>query len=446
MLMRCAPLVVAALFATGCPKKLPSPAMQPPPDAWLVVHPSVPALCIPWLGEPDSASLATWHEAVAQLQARQLEPLQQAAEARAGAEGVHPSMRAFDGLLGLLGGDPQGSAVALDGLLAAHKDSPCLLAASATAQEMLGDTEEASKRIVVARSMAPDDPEIALMFAYMAPVDQASVAMEALEAGATEHPDRLGFHIALGVAAITRGDAEGAVTWLEHAVAGGDEKVAPMLLTAYRAAERTDDYLRLAAQMPLPVPSELAGSEQPMADLYEQWGVPEGDELTVTLHTSLGDATCTLFPQVAPITVASFMGLATGSQPWLTPEGLPGEGPLYRDLIFHRTIPDFMVQTGDPEGTGKGGPGYRFPDELSPEVGFDRAGRLAMANSGPNSNGSQFFITEEPTPHLDGRHTIFGQCDEASVGLVGRIARYPSEVALRRISVVGAERGQEEGE
>jgi peptidyl-prolyl cis-trans isomerase A (cyclophilin A) len=97
--------------------------------------------------------------------------------------------------------------------------------------------------------------------------------------------------------------------------------------------------------------------------------------------------------------------------------------PLFDGTIFHRVIPEFMIQGGDPTGTGMGDPGYSFQDEFNPDLGFDVPGRLAMANSGPNTNGSQFFITEVPTPHLNGHHTIFGQCDEASLAVVKAIAR-----------------------
>jgi peptidyl-prolyl cis-trans isomerase A (cyclophilin A) len=101
--------------------------------------------------------------------------------------------------------------------------------------------------------------------------------------------------------------------------------------------------------------------------------------------------------------------------------------PLYDGTIFHRVIPNFMIQGGDPAGDGTGDPGYKFKDEIVPTLTFDRPGRLAMANSGPNTNGSQFFITEVPTPHLNGHHTIFGQCDDATVELVKKIARMATD-------------------
>jgi len=142
-------------------------------------------------------------------------------------------------------------------------------------------------------------------------------------------------------------------------------------------------------------------------------------------HTTAGDLTCELFPKQAPKTVANFIGLANGTKEWTNPDTHKKQQgvPLYNGTIFHRVIPNFMIQGGDPLGTGEGGPGYSFEDEFSPDLTFDVPGRLAMANSGPATNGSQFFITEVPTPHLNGKHTIFGQCTPESVELVKQIAR-----------------------
>jgi peptidyl-prolyl cis-trans isomerase A (cyclophilin A) len=119
-------------------------------------------------------------------------------------------------------------------------------------------------------------------------------------------------------------------------------------------------------------------------------------------------------PEHAPTTVANFTDLATGKREWKDKrDGQRKSDPLYDGTIFHRVIPGFMIQGGDPEGTGMGGPGYRFEDECPPGgPKFDRAGLLAMANAGPNTNGSQFFVTVGPTPHLTGRHTIFGEVTE----------------------------------
>ncbi len=152
------------------------------------------------------------------------------------------------------------------------------------------------------------------------------------------------------------------------------------------------------------------------------------------IHTSAGNLTCSLFEKQAPKTVANFIGLAEGTKEWTHPltRGKKKGMPLYNGTIFHRVIPRFMIQGGDPRGDGTGDPGYSFEDEFVPTLRFDRPGRLAMANSGPNTNGSQFFITEVPTPHLNNRHTIFGQCDDAAVLLVRKIARMPSNPADNR--------------
>jgi peptidyl-prolyl cis-trans isomerase A (cyclophilin A) len=150
---------------------------------------------------------------------------------------------------------------------------------------------------------------------------------------------------------------------------------------------------------------------------------------TAIIHTTAGDLHCTLFPKVAPIGVANFIGLADGSKDWTSPvsHGKKHGVPLYDGTIFHRTIPQFMIQGGDPLGTGTGDPGYRFKNETSSTVKFDRPGRLAYANAGPDTNGSQFFITEVPYPSLNGGYTIFGQCDEAAVALVKKIARMAAD-------------------
>lgn len=147
------------------------------------------------------------------------------------------------------------------------------------------------------------------------------------------------------------------------------------------------------------------------------------------IDTTAGKMTCTLFPTQAPIGVANFIGLATGTRDWTNPVTHTRKHgvPLYDGTIFHRVIPEFMIQGGDPAGTGTGDPGYKFKNETAPDLTFDRPGRLAYANAGPGTNGSQFFITEIPYPSLNGGYTIFGQCDDAAVELVKQIARMASD-------------------
>ena len=148
------------------------------------------------------------------------------------------------------------------------------------------------------------------------------------------------------------------------------------------------------------------------------------DELYATLKTNHGDIEVKLFPNHAPKTVANFTELAEGQREWVDPRsGQKTNDKLYDGTIFHRVISGFMIQGGDPLGTGTGGPGYRFADEFHPELQFDRPYLLAMANAGPGTNGSQFFITVSPTPHLNRRHTIFGEvADGGSRAVVDKIA------------------------
>ena len=152
---------------------------------------------------------------------------------------------------------------------------------------------------------------------------------------------------------------------------------------------------------------------------------PSGGKITATLHTNRGDIRLVLFPDHAPKTVANFVGLAEGTKEYTQPNA-KGErsGPFYDGSIFHRVIDGFMIQGGDPTGTGRGGPGYKFGDEFHPELQFDRPYLLAMANAGPGTNGSQFFITVARTPHLNFKHTIFGEvADQESRDVVDAIAR-----------------------
>ena len=177
--------------------------------------------------------------------------------------------------------------------------------------------------------------------------------------------------------------------------------------------------------------------------------VPTGP--TAVIDTAMGRLTCKLYEKQAPITVANFIGLAEGTKDWADPrtsKKMHGM-PLYNGTTFHRVIPGFMIQGGDPEGNGMGDPGYFFQDEIDPSLVFDVPGRLAMANAGPGptgggTNGSQFFITEVPVPELNGKHTIFGQCDAHSVLLVSSIARVERDdrdkpltpVVINRVTIV----------
>jgi peptidyl-prolyl cis-trans isomerase A (cyclophilin A) len=205
--------------------------------------------------------------------------------------------------------------------------------------------------------------------------------------------------------------------------------IALLLFTSFAAAQTT--------------PSEQHANAEKKAQ--------KAGEPTAIFETTAGNITCTLFPDKAPETVTNFIGLATGTKEWKDPKsGKMMKGvPLYNGTIFHRVIPGFMIQGGDPMGTGTGDPGYSFKDEFSSGLTFDQPGRLAMANAGPNTNGSQFFITEVPTPHLNNHHTIFGQCKDMDV--VKKIINMPTgannrptnPVKITRIKIV--EPGQKAG-
>jgi peptidyl-prolyl cis-trans isomerase A (cyclophilin A) len=167
-------------------------------------------------------------------------------------------------------------------------------------------------------------------------------------------------------------------------------------------------------------------------------------ETYATFKTSKGDVRTVLFPDTAPKTVRNFVGLATGAKQWRDPStGSVRQEPLYDGTIFHRVIPDFMIQGGDPLGTGRGGPGYQFEDEVGGPYRFDGPGWLAMANAGPNTNGSQFFITDAAAPWLDGKHTIFGKVVDGMdvVSAIARAERDPradrpiEDVVLERVEI-----------
>jgi len=174
-------------------------------------------------------------------------------------------------------------------------------------------------------------------------------------------------------------------------------------------------------------------------------GLPAGTY--AIFETSMGDIVCELFPKEAPKTVENFVGLSKGTKEWIDPRTRSKvKKPLYENIIFHRVIPNFMIQTGDPLGTGRGGPGFTFEDEFLPTLNFDKPGRLAMANRGPNTNGSQIFITHVATQHLNQKHTIFGQVVKG-MELVVEIGNVPrdrgdkpkQDVVLKKISIVDKE-------
>jgi peptidyl-prolyl cis-trans isomerase A (cyclophilin A) len=214
-----------------------------------------------------------------------------------------------------------------------------------------------------------------------------------------------------------------------------------LLLPALAAAFAAAAFAQTSSQPATPPAEELPDAPTATAAALTR---PNGP--TVVMDTSMGRITCQFFQRQAPKAVANFIALAEGTKDWTDPATKKKQHnkPYYNGTIFHRVIPEFMIQGGDPVGTGEGDPGYAFEDEFDPNLGFDQPGRLAMANAGPNTNGSQFFITEVPTEHLNNIHTIFGQCDEASLLLVKAIARVQADgsekpltpVVLKKVTIV----------
>ena len=170
-------------------------------------------------------------------------------------------------------------------------------------------------------------------------------------------------------------------------------------------------------------------------------GLAGSGPLTAKIETTQGTFTCELYDKQAPVTVANFVGLARGVRPWKDKSGHWVKKAFYDGLIFHRVIPGFMIQGGDPLGIGSANPGYRFDNEIAPDLKFDKPGLLAMANAGPGTNGSQFFITEGTPMYLNGKHTIFGKCDPLSlVSKITGVERGPrdkptTDVVMKKVTI-----------
>ena len=207
-------------------------------------------------------------------------------------------------------------------------------------------------------------------------------------------------------------------------------------------------YAQQSPTSPVPgsVPAQKPAEELPDSPAPQAAALVHPNGPTVIFDTSMGRITCQFYEKQAPKTVANFIGLAQGTKDWTDPVShkLMHKKPLFDGTTFHRVIPEFMIQGGDPAGTGMGDPGYQFEDEFDPNLIFDGPGRLAMANSGPNTDGSQFFITEQAYPSLSQHYSLFGQCDPDSVEVVKAIARVPRDsddkpltpVTLRKVTIV----------
>ena len=392
-------------------------------DVWLEVEPGkevcAPAFPdVPWRREAHAAGTA------AALRALSAGDLRAADGHLAALPLEHPATRAARALLELMGADAESPARELVTLVEQHPRNPCLASSAALALWANGNLGDAARLVTHARALAPTDPRIAFLSWYLE-LESAADLEPVVVRGLADEPGHPGMRLVQGVAAFERGDVGAAAAPLRDASVRGLTEADPVLLQVAFQTGQWPDYLRAASRLGLPLGDEgaLATAEDPVAALRDLLGIKPGTALVAHFETSLGALTCTLRPDLAPVTVANFVGLARGTQPWTDPRtGEARRAPLYDATLFHRVIPGFMVQGGDPMGSGSGGPGYTFVDEVSDAVRFDRAGVLAMANRGPHTNGSQFFVTEAPAPHLDGSYTIFGFCDEASVDVVRQIA------------------------
>lgn len=222
---------------------------------------------------------------------------------------------------------------------------------------------------------------------------------------------------------------------------GPDDTVPSDLLDGNRSANAEPEPTSTAnkgSKVPVqplgdPYPGEVRA---PLAEDLPHYleGIEGEGDLLAMISTTMGDIHCQLFENEAPMTVANFVGLARGIKPFRDPaSGKVAQRPFFDGIIFHRVIPEFMIQTGDPLGRGTGGPGYRFDDET--DTGIKHVpGTLSMANSGPATNGSQFFITEVATEHLDGKHSAFGRCRDLDV--IKAIARVPTSGMNRPVQTV----------
>ncbi len=200
--------------------------------------------------------------------------------------------------------------------------------------------------------------------------------------------------------------------------------------------------LPLVALAQKPAPPKAAPQKKGSESASMMKRARDGQDLYATFKTNQGDIVVRLFAKDAPKTVENFVGLATGEKAWTHPVTKEKQKkPLYDGVVFHRVIPNFMIQGGDPLGEGFGGPGYTFEDEFKSGRTFDKPGLLAMANSGPNSNGSQFFITVAATPHLNDRHTIFGEV-VSGYEVVKKISEVPTSQRSKPATPVVIERIQ----
>jgi peptidyl-prolyl cis-trans isomerase A (cyclophilin A) len=436
-------LIVAAALLSGCGKKPPQAAGEP--VRFAISDGPFSDLCIsrvPSVPAPKGNDLEHIERAIRFISEGKLGHATTALGELDDTK--HPRARAVKAAVLTLTGNAEDAGPLHEALLAEFPEDGCLGMAAAIHAAAIHDTPLAIARAKAASDADPDSVDARMLWLSMAGTADPTTVLPNLEAASASFPDHAGLAWIYGLQLVQAGRLDDATTPLGIATEAGFP-VAAVLGDVHFKGGNIDAYLQtLSSQdVPLLAAAEVGASDTPLQTLRSQMGLTAGQRLHATLHTSIGDMRCELYVDQAPLTVSNFYGLATGQLPWTDPRtNAPGSGPLYQDIVFHRVIPQFMIQGGDPLGQGTGNPGYQFRDEVHPNTLFDRPGRLAMANSGPSTNGSQFFITEVPVSHLDGRHTIFGQCDEAAVELVVKMASLPrdsrdkpkEDIVLQKIS------------
>ncbi len=411
---------------TGCPPKT-GAAPEAADSTWLTGRPGYPAVCLSTI--PAAGRLGTDRVAFDNgVSAMKQGDLAGARAALESATSTHPAMEGLKGVLAVMDGHPLDARPIYRDLAGAWPEDGCVQHTAGVVYLSAGLGRMARGFVRTAIQLQPEEIETRYVNGLIerAAGDEEAAA-RAFRDVVQHQPGHPGASVALAGYHLARGDGLLAVPLLQDAVKGGIDVGDALARALYRAGE-LGPYIAEASRLGWPMGDggALASAADPRAAYASLLGVGETGKLAVHFDTSAGGIDCDLFWEAAPVTVANFVGLAVGRQPWRDPRtGEMGEGPLYPGTRFHRVIPEFMVQGGDPLGDGSGDPGYRFPDEIDPSLRFDRPGLLAMANAGPDTNGSQFFITDVPTPHLNGRHTIFGECTPASVDTVVRMARVP---------------------
>jgi len=416
-------LPVVALGIGGCPKTGSadgSAAADVGVLGWVKHTENDPGFCVSAVAAAGPAPLADAVRAAADAPAL--------VAALSAMQGDHPAVRAAAAGLAWTRGDAATARDLLRDLSNAWPEDACVHAGLARAYAELGVIKLARSHADEAVRLDPRGADIGYLLGAiqlaMSEPDRAAATWRAVLQASPEHAST---NLHLGVLYLQRGDNMMAIPHLERALAAGRPVEGP-IARAWLGVGELGPYLKLASKNGAPMGDggAIASAADPLAAYQALLGVGPSGGLWAEVQTSLGPLRCALLWQEAPVTVANFVGLARGTQAWTDPRtGQPGVGSLYAGTTFHRIIPEFMVQAGDPVGDGTGGPGYQFADELHSGRTFDRPGLLAMANAGPGTNGSQWFITEVPVEHLNGKHTIFGECDAETVERVRVLARQP---------------------